>query len=121
MQIAMLEETWVDPQMLSLGAHPRERRTGRFLHHIAKLPGQHKPLAARHSCRLDEDNIAAHRRPDQTGDNARPVDPLGYLGEIALLAEVGSGLVGIHHDGSWELGVGGWRRYPQPPTPNSQP
>src|SRR5690606_13267760 len=52
------------PQALGVGAHPRERRLGRLLHHVAELAGEAQPhvLAARHRSRLDEQDVAARVR-----------------------------------------------------------
>ena len=69
-------------------AHERERRLRRFFHDVAELAGERELAGARHHRRLDEQDVAADRRP------ARPVatpfgrGSFGDLGEVPLFAEI---------------------------------
>ena len=47
-----------------------QRRLGAFLHHLAQLAGQDQPAGARDARRLDEQDVAADRRPGQAGRDA---------------------------------------------------
>src|ERR1700739_4230472 len=46
-----------------MGLDDAERGLRALLHHVAELAGQDEPAAARHAGRLDEQDIAADRRP----------------------------------------------------------
>src|SRR4029079_5056245 len=54
-----------------VAAHVGERGFGRLAHDIAELPGDGQPALARHRRGLDEEQLAADRRPGQ---------PSGYAG-----------------------------------------
>ena len=47
-----------------------ERGLRAFLHHVAELAGEDQPAAARHARRLDEQDVAADRRPGEPGRHA---------------------------------------------------
>ena len=59
-------------------AHPGERRLGRLPHHVAELAGDRQLARAGHRGRLDEEHLAADRRPGEAGGDAR------VLGAAAL-------------------------------------
>ena len=48
----------------------RERGLRAFLHHVAELAGQDQPPAAGNARRLDEQDVAADRRPGKPGRDA---------------------------------------------------
>ena len=59
--------------MPSVSARARiqdERRLRRLLHHVAELAGEHQAPLARHARRLDEQDVAAGRRPGEAGGHA---------------------------------------------------
>src|SRR5665647_2281962 len=60
-----------NPQCVGARLHKRQRGLGTFLHHVAELAGQDQAAAARHTGRLDEQDVAAHRRPGQSGGHPR--------------------------------------------------
>ena len=49
----------------------RQRRLRALLHHVAELPGEDQLAAAGHARRLDEEDVAAHRRPREARRHAR--------------------------------------------------
>ncbi len=49
------------------GLDQREGDAGAFLHHVAELAGQDELARARHRRRFEEEDVAAHGRPRQTG------------------------------------------------------
>ena len=52
-------------------AHVGQRRLRGLLHHVAELTGDRQLALARHRGRLDEQHVAADRRPRQPGGHAR--------------------------------------------------
>src|SRR5262249_8281199 len=47
-----------------------QRRLGAFLHHLAELAGEDEPAGSGRARRLDEENVAAERRPGKPGGDA---------------------------------------------------
>src|SRR5216684_1002025 len=72
--VLLAEEVRVDAVALAIRARPGQCRGHRFLHHFAEMPGHGELLAAAHARGLDEDDVASHRRPDQSDGNAGPLD-----------------------------------------------
>ena len=73
------------PRLAGVGAHPGERGLHRFLHHLADLAGHGEAALALHLVGLDEEDVAAGRRPGQADGHAGPLDALGDLGIDAHL------------------------------------
>ena len=86
-QVEVLEEVGGDAEALGARAHVAQRRLRRLLHHLAELAGERQALLAAHLGRLDEQDVAAHRRPRQPDGDAGFVGALGDLGEEAFRAE----------------------------------
>ncbi len=79
MDVALLEQAGVDPEACRPALDQTERRLGALLHHVAQLPGEDQLAAARHARRLDEQDVAAARRPGQPGGDPRHAGPHGDL------------------------------------------
>ena len=80
MQVRLLVEVRRDMQGIGMGADIGQRGLCRLFHHVAKLPGELKALAAGHLGRFDKHHVAAHRGPDQPGHDARRFGALrGFL------------------------------------------
>ena len=75
--VGLLEEVLVEAQPLGARADERQRRLRRLLHHVAELAGQDQLALAVHLRRLDEQDVAADRRPGQARwpRPARPCAP----------------------------------------------
>ena len=83
------EDRRVDAERLGVRADVGQRRLRALAHHVAEHAGEDQPLlAARHHRRLDEEDVAAGRRPGQAGGHAGAVGALGDLVEEARPAEV---------------------------------
>ncbi len=78
-----------DPERSRPRLHQRQRRLGALLHHVAELAGEDQPAAARRAARLDEQDVAADRRPGEAGRDARQAGPLRHLVLEARRPEVG--------------------------------
>ena len=61
----------VDAQRGGAVLDDRERRLGAFPHHLAELAGEDQLAGAGNARRLDEQDVAADRRPGQAGCDAR--------------------------------------------------
>ena len=86
--LRVLVERRIDAVVLRVGAEPRERRARRLLHHVAELAGQRQRAAALHPRRLDEEHVAAGRRPGEADRDARVLGAvLDLLVEEARRAE----------------------------------
>ena len=72
------EQFLVDIQFPGVGLDVGQGRGGRLLHHLAELAGEHQPALALHARGLDEQDLAAHRRPGKPGGQSRP--PAARLG-----------------------------------------
>ena len=70
-----------------VAAHVGERRLRRLLHHVAELAGDRQLARARHRGRLDEEDVAAGRRPGEAGGDAGVLGAAPLLGEDAAAAE----------------------------------
>ncbi len=86
------------PSAAPAGAHERQRRLGRLAHHLAELPGDRQPAAARHGLRLDEEDLAAGAGDGQPGGDARLAGAALDLVVDALGPQDLADLVGPHHD-----------------------
>ncbi len=78
-----------------------QRRLCRFLHHVAELPGEDELAGTRHLRCLDEQDVAADRRPGQSGRHARH---RGALRQFVL--EPGRAENGVQVPGIQRQGVG---------------
>ena len=65
----------VDPVRAGAILDDAERGLRAFLHHVAELAGEDQPAAARSGGRLDEQDVAADRRPGEPGRHARDAGP----------------------------------------------
>ena len=61
---------WVDPEARRLALDQRQRRLRALAHDLAELAGQDQAALARDAGRLDEQDVAADRRPGQAGRDA---------------------------------------------------
>ena len=77
--LGVLEEVGVDAVLAALRPEPRERRPRRLLHHLAELTGERQRAVAGHARRLDEEHVAAGRRPGQADRDARILGALLHL------------------------------------------
>ena len=94
------------PSSLGVAAHVRERRLRRLLHHVAELAGDLDAAFARHARGLDEEDVAADRRPREAGGDAGNDGALGDFAEEPGLAEV------LRRDRSRRRGARRfWRRF----------
>src|SRR4051812_49182777 len=66
---------------------PGESGGRRFLHHVAELTGDLQLALARERCRLDEQDLAADRRPRKACRDARYLGAPQRLAEVAAAAE----------------------------------
>ncbi len=77
-----LEVVVFEAELARVRAHVAHGGHGRFLHHVAELAGDREMAVARHGRRLDEEDVAAHRRPGQARGDARvagaPLDLGGH-------------------------------------------
>ena len=80
------------------GPQQAPRRLRRFLHHVAELAGQGDLAFARHLDRLDEHDVAAHRRPRQAGGDAYFRRPARHFALHVRLAGVALQRLGGHGD-----------------------
>ena len=64
------EEVFLDAELLRMRPRIAERRLCRLLHDVAELAGERQAAAASHRRRFDEEDVAADRRPRQTGRDA---------------------------------------------------
>src|SRR5581483_1219578 len=78
--------------------YQRQRRLGALLHDIAELPGEDQVALARYARRLDEENIAADRRPGEAGRDAGDARALRHLTFEALGPEDRVQIAGIDAD-----------------------
>ena len=95
--VALVEEGGVDANFLGARLQVGQRGRGRLLHHLAQLARELQLALARGQRGLDEDDLAAGRRPHQAGRDARTVDALRDLVEETALAERGAHLLLVVH------------------------
>ena len=69
--VRLLEHVRRDAELLRARLDERQRGLRAFLHHVAQLSGQDELAVARHARRFDEQDVAADRRPRETGRDAR--------------------------------------------------
>src|SRR4051812_18662543 len=74
-------------ELAVVAAHVRQGRLRGLLHHVAELAGDGETALARHRTRLDEQHVAADRRPRQAGGHAGLARAALGLGDEARLAE----------------------------------
>ena len=74
--------------LLQVATHPGERGLRGLAHDLAELPGDGQPAGARHRRRLDEEHLAAHRRPRQAGGDPRDLRAPALLGEYPPRAQM---------------------------------
>ena len=67
MDVAGLEQLGVEAEARRSALDQRQRRLGALLHHVAELAGQDQTALAGHPGRLDEQYVAADRRPGEPG------------------------------------------------------
>ena len=82
-----LERVRRHAELRGVRAHVGERGAGRLLHDVAELAGDLEAALARHARRLDEEDVAAHRRPREARGDSRRGGALGHLGEELRAAE----------------------------------
>ena len=70
MQGVLLEDLALDPELVRVGADPRQAGSGRLAHDLAQLAGQDEVLLALHPGDLDGDDVAADLGHDQAGRGA---------------------------------------------------
>ena len=101
----------VDAEARGLALDQRQRRLRALLHHLAELPGQDEAALAGDAGRLDEQDVAADRRPGEPGrdagdagahrhlalEPARPEDLVQILGRDA---DLGRAALGDLHRGA---------------------
>ena len=71
MNVALFEELRRDVELGRARLDQRQRRLRAFLHHVAQLTGENQFSASRCAACFDEQHVAAHRRPRQSGRDAR--------------------------------------------------
>src|SRR5207302_1552424 len=71
LDVLLLQEARVDPQLGRLVARVAERRLAGLLHHVAELTRERDAALALHASRLDEEQVAARRRPGEASRHAR--------------------------------------------------
>ena len=81
MHVALLEHGRVERQLAGARLHQRQRRLRAFLHDVAELAGEDQLAAARQARGLDEQDVAAHRRP---GEPSRHAGNAGAQRHLAL-------------------------------------
>jgi len=74
--VVLVKDRGVDPDIGSARLQVGQRRRRRLLHHIPELTGELELPLARRESSLDEDDLASSRRPHQTGGHAWTVDSL---------------------------------------------
>src|SRR5712691_8489619 len=70
------EKVRIDAVALGVRACPGQCGSHGFLHHFAEVPGHGELLATAHPSGFDEDDVASHRRPDESDGHAGPLDAL---------------------------------------------
>src|SRR5207253_2097951 len=98
-QVGVLVELGRDAE--TVGARPdvAERRLRRLLHDVAEAAREREALLPRHARRLDEEDVAAVRRPGEADGYPGILRPLRHLGEEALRPEVLADLLAGAQDG----------------------
>ena len=93
--VPVVEDAVVHTQSLHVGLHVFQGDDGTLLHHVAQVARQRQlaGLALRQRC-LDEQNLAAHARPCQSGDHACVVVALVDVAVEGRLAQQSLQLVG---------------------------
>src|SRR5580692_4210905 len=79
MNIALLEAAWIDAERNGAVLDDGERGLGAFLHHVSELAGEDQPPGAGNPPRFDKQDIAADRRPGETGGHAWHAGPHRHL------------------------------------------
>src|SRR5438093_2278757 len=74
--VLLAEEVRIDAVALAVRSRPGQCRSHRFLHDFSQMAGHGELLAATHTRRFDEDDVASHRCPDQSDGNAGTLDTL---------------------------------------------
>ncbi len=107
MDVHLVEEVGIDPQLLRSAAHVAERGLGALLHHRAQLPCQDEALAARHLGGLEEEDVAAGHGPGHADGHAGHLHSLDdLLAQVLALAQVLGQVLRVHHRGAGELPCG---------------
>ena len=88
MDVFVLEEVARQPKLVGPHLEVGEGRKRRLLHHVAELTGQAEFALPFGLERLDEEDVAANRRPGEARGNAWVVDPLDRVMLVALGPEV---------------------------------
>src|SRR3569833_2107093 len=68
--VALLEQLEREAELIGAALDEAQGRLRRFLHHVAQLSREYQIAAPRHARGLDEQDIAAHRRPGEAGRDA---------------------------------------------------
>src|ERR1700687_4075833 len=77
--VGFLEQANVDAEATGTGLYQGQRRLRALLHDVAELAGEDEPAAPRHTRRLDEQDIAAGRRPGEARCDTRHAGAHGDL------------------------------------------
>ena len=99
--VVFLEEVAVNAQFLGFGADVAEGGLGRFLHHVAQLPGEDEPLLAGHLGGFHEEHIAAGGSPGQARRHTGDFGALHHFGVVLGLAQVILQVIHIHVEGAF--------------------
>src|SRR5690606_27674305 len=75
MDIASLERFCLDPQPRRVRLDQTDRRLRALLHHVAELAREDEMPLSWHARRLDEEDVAAERRPRHPRRHAREARP----------------------------------------------
>ena len=93
--VVLVEQRRVDPDVRSARLQVGQGRSSRLAHHLAQLPRHLQLALAGRQRGLDEDDLAAGRRPHQPGRDAGPVDALSDVVVEAALAQRGAHLLHV--------------------------
>jgi hypothetical protein len=85
--VGLLEHRGVHAEGLGAALDQAQRRLRALAHHVAELAGEDEPAGAGRARRLDEQDVAAHRRPGEARGHARHGGPHRHLVLEARRAE----------------------------------
>ena len=84
--VLLAEEVGINAVTLRVGTNPRQSRSHRLLHDFAEMARHRELLAAAHTRRLDEDDVAADWSPHQSDRDTGLLDAIFHF---AFSAELG--------------------------------
>ncbi len=88
MQIERGQRLAIHMVLAGMGPHHAERGLSALPHHVAELAGHLELPLPGHAGRFDEEDVAAHRGPGETGHDARRTGPQGQLRLVLDRAKV---------------------------------